>query len=36
MAFNLQTLGFIAAFLTVRQLIVHYVSMQFRHLLYKQ
>ena len=36
MAFNLQIPSFIAAFLRVRRWVVHYASMQFRHLLYKQ
>ena len=36
MAFNLQIPSFIVAFLRVRQRVVHYVSTQFRHLLYKQ
>ena len=35
-AFNLQIPSFIVAFLRVRRMVVHYSSMQFRHLLYKQ
>ena len=36
MAFNLRIPSFIVAFLRVRRWVVHYVSMQLRHLLYKQ
>ena len=36
MAFNLRIPSFIVAFLRVRQWVVHYASMQFRHILYKQ
>ena len=35
MAFNLQIPSFIVAFLRVHWWVVHYASMQFRHLLYK-
>ena len=36
MAFNLQIPNFIVAFLRVRWWVVHYASVQFRHLLYNQ
>ena len=36
MAFNLRIPSFIVAFLRVRRWVVHYASMQFRHVLYKQ
>ena len=35
-AFNLRVPSFIVAFLRVRPWVVHYASMQFRHVLYKQ
>ena len=36
MAFNLHIPNFVVAFLRVRRWVVHYASMQFRQLLYKQ
>ena len=36
MAFDLQIPSLIVAFLRFRRWVVHYASMQFRHLLYKQ
>ena len=36
MAFSLRIPSFIVAFLRVRRWVVHYASMQVRHVLYKQ
>ena len=36
MAFNLRIPSFIVGFLRVRRWVMHYASMQFRHVLYKQ